>query len=444
VDGSFPARKPEVSVRELVRRRPLLFLGVAIVLGVACIVWVVRVIGRGLPPRTVVMTTGPEGSAYREFGEKYRAALARDGIDLKLEPSLGSVENLARLKDPSSGVSVGFVAGGMTTGKESPGISSLGTISYDPIWVFCRGLPDQAQFWDLRGKRISIDPSAGVMPGLLRATGLEKQLTVVPLSPAAGGEALLRGEIDCACMLTVADDPVVRKLLADDRVNLMTFRRADAFVALYPFLRKVTIPRGAGDLARDRPPDDVTLIAPMASLLVRDDLHSAIQYLLLQAAEDIHSGPGILRRPGQFPAAEPEDVPLSREARTFYKSGGSFFQRHLPFWLSVLATQLVLLLVPLAGVFYPLIRVVPEVIRFAIERRVNALYTELRRIEDRIGAGDPGEEISRDLARLEERIMRTRVPVSGTRQLYALRKDASLVSDRLRAAGAARVTPKTP
>lgn len=431
-------------MRELVRRRPILVLGAAIVLGVACIVWVVRVIGGGLPPRTVVMTTGPEGSAYREFGEKYRAALARNGIDLKLEPSLGNVENLARLEDPSSGVSVGFVAGGMTTGKESPGISSLGTISYDPIWVFCRGLSDQAQFWDLRGKRISIDPSAGVMPGLLRATGLEKQLTVVPLSPAAGGEALLRGEIDCACMLTVADDPVIRKLLADDRVNLMTFRRADAFVALYPFLRKVAIPRGAGDLARDRPPDDVTLIAPMASLLVRDDLHSAIQYLLLQAAEDIHSGPGILRKPGQFPAAEPEDVPLSREARTFYKSGGSFFQRHLPFWLSVLATQLVLLLVPLAGVFYPLMRVVPEVVRFAIERRVNALYAELRRIEDRIGAGDPGEEISRDLAQLEERIMRTRVPVSGTRQLYALRKDASLVRDRLRAAGAAGVTPKTP
>ena len=71
----------------------------------------------------------------------------------------------------------------------------------------------------------------------------------------------------------------------------------------------------------------------MASLLVRHDLHPAVQYLLLQAAEDIHSGPGILRRPGQFPAAEPQDVPLSRGARNYYKSGGSFFQRHLPFWL---------------------------------------------------------------------------------------------------------------
>jgi TRAP-type uncharacterized transport system substrate-binding protein len=205
-------------------------------------------VSRGLPPRTVVMTTGPEGSAYREFGEKYRAALARDGIRLELKPSLGNVENLARLNDASSGVSAGFVASGLTTEKASPGIESLGTISYDPIWVFCRGFSDEAQFGDLRGKRLSLDPGAGVLPDLLRATGLEKDVTVVPLAPAAGGEALLRGEIDCACTLTVADDPIVKKLLADDRVKLMTFQRADAFVALFPY-RRSHHPRGVASLA---------------------------------------------------------------------------------------------------------------------------------------------------------------------------------------------------
>ena len=117
----------------------------------------------------------------------------------------------------------------------------------------------------------------------------------------------------------------------------------------------------------------------MASLLVRRDLHPAVQYLLLQAAQDIHSGPGILRRPGQFPAAEPQDVPLSREAHTYYKSGGSFFQRHLPFWLAVIASRLVVVLVPLIGLLYPLLRVLPLVLSFAFERRVNALYAELRR-----------------------------------------------------------------
>ena len=431
-------RRKEVRATKLMRRRPALALGIAVVVVLACLVWAILLFGRGLPPRTVVMTTGPEGSAYREFGERYRAALARDGIRLELKPSLGNVENLARLRDASSGVSVGFVAGGLTTEETSPEIESLGTIAYDPIWIFCRGLSAEAQFGDMRGRRISIDLEGGVMLNLLRATGLEKAVTVVPLLPAAGREALLRGEVDCACMLTVADDPVVKKLLADERVNLMTFRRADAFVALYPFLSKITVPRGVGSLEKDLPPEDVTLIAPMASLLVRQDLHPAVQYLLLQAAEAIHSGPGVLRRPGQFPAAQPEDVPLSEEARTYYRSGGSFFQRHLPFWLSVLASRLVLLLVPLAGILYPLLRAIPAAIHFIVDRRVNAMYEELRRIEVRIDGGDPIGELERDLTRLEEKIRRTRVTRSGTRDLYALRQDAVLVGDRLRAASAAR------
>ncbi len=418
-------------MKELVRRRPALLLVVAIAISLASLVALILVLSRGLPPRTVLMTTGPEGGAFQAVGERYRAALARDGIRLVLKPSLGNLENLARLNDPSSGVSVGFAASGLTTESASPGLESLGTVSYEPIWIFCHGLPEDEQFGDLQGKRISIDPHAGIMLDLLRATGLEKAVTVVPLAPAAGGEALLRGEIDCACMLTVADDPTVKKLLADERVNLMSFQRADAFVALYPYLSRITIPRGIGSLPKDLPGRDVTLVAPMASLLVRRELHPAVQYLLLQAAQDIHAAPGILRRPGQFPAAEPQDVPLSREAHTFYKSGGSFFQRHLPFWLAVIASRLVVLLVPLIGLLYPLLRILPLVLSFAFERRVNALYAELKTIDARIGAGDPAEEISADLARLDDRIGRTRVSASRARELYTLRHHASLVADRL-------------
>src|SRR6478752_8033584 len=128
----------EVRVSGLIQRRPydVLALAVAAILG--CLVWVVLVLGHPLPPRTVVMTTGTEGGIYREFGEKYRAALARHGITLDLRPSSGNIENLARLKDPSSGVTVGFVASGLPGEKDSPQIESLGTISYDPAWVFCR------------------------------------------------------------------------------------------------------------------------------------------------------------------------------------------------------------------------------------------------------------------------------------------------------------------
>ena len=420
----------EVHVRDFMRRRPYVVLGFAVVAILGVLVWVVLVLGHPLPPRTVVMTTGTERGIYREFGEKYRAALARHGIKLELRQSSGNIENLARLKDPSSGVSVGFVAGGLAGEKDAPGIESLGTISYDPAWVFCRDLPSTAGFRELRGKRVSIDRDSGVLPELLSAIGLASQMTLVPMDPEAGGEALLRGEIDCASMLTVTDASIVKKLLADGSVNLMNFARADAYVALYPYLQKVTIPRGIGSLANDLPPMDVTLVASMTSLLVRKDLHPAIQFLLLEAARDIHSGPGILRHAGQFPAAEPVDVPLSDEARSYYASGGNFLQRHLPFWLVVLATRLLLVFVPIIGIVYPLARMIPEAIEFAEKRRLHTLYAELRGIEADIDGGVPIAKSEAALARFNEKVKRTYVKAP---LLYTLKYHASYVADRLQA-----------
>lgn len=420
-------------MKHLFSRHPFATLAVAATVAVACIVWAFFVIGRPLPPRTVVMSTGPDGGAFREYGERYRAALARDGVDLRLLPSRGNVENLGRLKDAASGVSVGFVSGGLTSAKDSPGVLSLGTIAYDPLWIFCQGLREPVQMNDLRGRRVSIGPEGSgtraIVLELLRANAATDAFTFLPLTPGLGGEALLRGEIDCACMATSADAPIVKKLLADERVSLVSFPRVDALVALYPHLRKLTVPRGVGDLAKDLPRADVTLPASMASLAVREDVHPAIQFLLLQAAVDIHSGPGIFRRPGQFPAAEPVDVPLSRDAHAFYKSGGSFFQRHLPFWLAVLAERVLLVLVPLAGVLYPLLRVIPAVRAWAIEQRLWRLYTELRDAEAGVASGAPGAAAA--LAELERKVNLVRVPRSHARGLYTLKQHVALVRDRL-------------
>jgi hypothetical protein len=112
------------------------------------------VVGNALPPRHVVMTTGPEGGAYRELGEKYRQILARFRVRLETRASLGNVENLQRLKDPRSGVTVGFVSGGLTSESESPELVSLGAIAYYRLWIFCRGIPEPVRIFNLRGKRL--------------------------------------------------------------------------------------------------------------------------------------------------------------------------------------------------------------------------------------------------------------------------------------------------
>src|SRR5216683_4126598 len=91
---------------------------------------------RGMPPRTIVMATGPEGGAYNEFGKRYRAELASANVEVRLVSTAGSVENLALLRDPHSGVSVALIQGGTITARDSSELESLGTVFYEPLWWF--------------------------------------------------------------------------------------------------------------------------------------------------------------------------------------------------------------------------------------------------------------------------------------------------------------------
>jgi TRAP transporter TAXI family solute receptor len=394
---------------------------------------------RPLPPRTVIMATGPEGGSHYEIGIRYRELLAHQGIKLQLLSTAGALENLARLRDPRSGVEVGFLQSGITSEKESPDLESLGAVFYEPLWFFYRGVIRGKGLQVLKGRKISIGPEGSgtraLALELLARNGIDQKFAqLLSFTPREAGEKLLRGEIDAALMVASWDSPVVRRLLSDKNIGLASFPRTDAYVALYPFLNKLTVPAGVGDLAKNLPPKDVILFAPKASLVVRRDLHPAIQYLLLDAAAQIHSGPGIFQKSGQFPAPESIDLPLSDEARQFYKSGRPFLQRHLPFWLAVMIDRLLILLIPLFGVIYPLLRLMPALYGWEMRWRIFRLYRELRILEKDLESRSAGQSIgdlNEWLERLEDKANRLRVPLFYANQLYTLRVHITLVRERL-------------
>jgi hypothetical protein len=186
------------------------------------------------------------------------------------------------------------------------------------------------------------------------------------------------------------------------------------------------------------------VIAPTASLIVRRNLHPAIQYLLLDAATQIHSAPNIFDRYGRFPAAQRDDLPLSPDALQFYKSGTPFLQRYLPFWLAVLTSRLLIILIPVAGVLYPLLRLAPTLYFWMVRRRVFRLYGELRIIEgevERAGGAVTGDILER-LQRLDDRAEQMHVPLGIASILYTLRTHIALITTRIaRAAPEAATHP---
>jgi len=426
----------------LFRRYVLVSVIIALALTAAAM-WLAFSLFNPTPPRTVSMAVN-QGGTSEPIAKRYRDILARDRIELRLVPSRGAVESVARMREPKSGIDVAIIPSGITNQSQSPQLVSLGTVGYQALWLFYRSgdlaRKDRARE-TFAGKRVSIGPEGSADHALslefFASVGVvnQRETNLLALAPQDAVEKLLHGDIDAAVLLDSFESPSVRQLLSAEGIVLANIVRADAFVALYPYLSKVVLPAGVGDMVNNRPPTDVNLVAPKASLIVRRDLHPAIQYLLLQAATEIHSGPGVFRRAGQFPAPESLDLPLSDEAAQFYKTGRPFLQRHLPFWLAVLAQQLLVVLIPVLAVLYPMLKFIPAAYGWAMRRRVYRLYRELKLIEDQAGSPSTRTSSASDLiARLEQLDDRTshyRVPVAFRPLLYALRLHIALVRQRL-------------
>jgi len=424
-------------------RRYLAIASIAVVAFTAVLIWLAFSLLRPTPPRSVTMATDPPGSFSAELAKHYRESLARNGIELKLVPTAGAVESLTRLQDPKSNISIGIIPSGITTQRDSSDLVSLGTLFYEPLWFFVRGRAVDS-YDQLRGLRISIGPEGSAAHAFsmefFSRVGIIDQKSAELLSNTREEtiQKLHRGELNGAVILDPWESPFVQELLTTEKLDLQSILRADAFVALYPYLNKLVLPAGVADLAQNRPPVDVLLLAPKASLIVRRTLHPAIQYLLLEAAEELHSAPGVFHKAGQFPAPESIDLPLSAQARQFYKTGAPFLLRNLPFWLAVLVQQLLVLAIPLVGVLFPVLRFAPAIYGWLGRRRVYRLYSELKRLEDQLTAVPPWttQEFMERLDQMEGRASRQSVPASIRPLLYWLRSHIEMVrGEAVRKAG---------
>jgi TRAP transporter TAXI family solute receptor len=406
------------------------------------------------PPRSVTMSTGPGDGAYHAFALRYRAHLARYGVELVLKQSDGSLQNLERLKAGRDGVEIALVQGGVADAADTPGVMTLGSVFYEPVWLFWRGEDPPASVAQLRGKRIAIDQEGSgtraLALRLLRANGLDQ--TTAQLDAAGGLEAaekLEQGRLDAAIFVSAPEAAAIRRLMRAQGVRLAGTERAQAYTRRFPFLQEVVLPAGTMDLARDVPSEDQRLIAVTASLLASERLHPVIVDLLLEAARAVHGGGTLLNGPGQFPALRDPDFPVSADARRIYDGEYSFLRRYLPFWVAVWVQRLAFFAIPLLALGIPLLRLLPKAYDWGERRRINRWYGELKFLElaVRQARGDPAAHRER-LQAIEERVGALRLPVAYSAEYYTLLSHIELVSRlldaRLRSEGAVPAKAGTP
>lgn len=408
------------------------------------------------PPRHVTLATGPAGSAYAEFGKRYATALKANGIEVELKATDGSDDNLRLLRE--GGADVGFVRGGSAdpVADEAAGLSSLGSLFYEPLWIFYR--VDAAHRVDrktdrlvsltqLKDLRVNVDkPGSGVpeiMDRMFRANHMEPQsLQLSNLEQTPATEALQGGLLDAIVLASAPQSPLVQRLLRAPDIRLMDFGQSDAYSRRFAFLQAVSLPRGVVDLAADLPPADVSMLAATTSLLAREQTHPALRQLFAQAAQSMHSDAGWFNHARDFPNTRTSELPVSPEGDRAINGTPPFWQRYLPFWASNLVERMWLVLGGLLVLMLPLSRVVPPLYQFRVRRRVFRWYARLREVEAKVDAGQGERDaLVKELDELDRRVNKVAVPLSYAEELYALRNNIYAVRRRLLAGRTA--TPPT-
>lgn len=392
------------------------------------------------PPETLDFAAGAQGGAYELTARSYAEKFTEQKMTLKVITSTGSGDNLRMLR--AGKASAAIIQGGVAPEEDKAGLLSLGAIFYEPLWVFYRvdRLSDLQLTDDIRNignLRIAAGSETSgtrtLVNEILGENGIQTNL--LSLSGQEGADAIRAGDIDVFMTVTAPRAAFVRDLLADPGIAVLNFERALAYERRTPYLKSVVFPEGGLDLQANLPASPIQLIAPAAEVVVRKDLHPAIQSLLIEAMADIHRGGTLLSETGAFPTPERADLKLSEEAERYYERGPSFLRRYFPFAVANFLERAWVLAIPLLTLAFPLVKAAPPVIRWRTRRKIYIWYKDLRALEERGRSAKSSQEhkmVMQELGLLQAEVGRVEVPESYTDELYRLRSHILFVSQLLK------------
>jgi TRAP-type uncharacterized transport system substrate-binding protein len=395
------------------------------------------------PPKSIAIATGFQDGLYYRFGERMQSALKKEGVDLQVLKTGGTLDNLALLADPKSGVDLAMIQGGVADVSQFPYFVSIAGMFYEPVWVFFRessfkGAPDGLTLLtQLKGKRVSIGNAGSgtnsIAKLLLDTSGIKPtDLKMEELTPQEGASKLATGNLDAVFVVAAAEAPLLKSFINLPGVQLMNFVQADAYTRVLPFLTKVDVARGLMSIENDFPGLNRQMIAATATLVSRETISPAIVSLLLENAQDVLKSYSRLQKPGEFPSINGLDFPLQMDSEIYLKDGPSFLHRHLPFWTAVWVGRFARVVIPILAILIPLIAYIPALRDLSLRIRLSRIYAELKVLEST--AADPGaRDTSRQaLADIQMRVNAMKVSSLESKELYDLKGHVNMVRQRLK------------
>ncbi|MEM1178296.1 MAG: TAXI family TRAP transporter solute-binding subunit [Acidobacteriota bacterium] len=389
-------------------------------------------------PRELTLAAGGPNGAYFAFAHRYADYLAAHDFELKVLETGGSLDNLTRLE--SGEADLALLQGGVSPGAALDGqIESLGSLFFEPLWVFHRSDLEVERLTDLVGRRLAIGGDGSGTRVL--ASQLLEDNDVSPttsewleLGGAEAATALESGAIDAAFFVASASASYIGQLLAADGVEVLSLRRSRAYRVRYPFLSPVVLGEGVVDLDANLPARDIQMVAAATTLVAEKELHHALVPMLIDALESVHGGSDLFTEAGSFPSSRHVDVPLKSEAAHYLENGPSFLYRFLPYRTAAAVDRMKILILPFIPLLLVMFKLAPPLYRWRIRSRIYRWYEDLRELDHLLLKEPTPEQARSALERmevLEKEITEVTVPLSYMDEFYSLRLHVELIERKL-------------
>ena len=384
------------------------------------------------PPKKIVIATGGQTGQYFRLGNEYKAALEKNGIQVEVLVTKGSIENLELLNDPQKKVDLAFVQSGTASSNEYPELQSLAGVFYEPLWVIYRAQafkdarvpPDKVE--DLIKKRVSVGvPGSGTRKLVERVFELDQLKmqgpNILELNTDQSLEKLKSGDLDAMFISVNNRAQIMQKVFADPNLKIMSFSKAYGYPPRIKGLNVLTVKRATLDVLNDSPSQDILLLTSTAELVSRKDLHPAITALMIDLSLEMLSKPDILSKEKDFPSPNNLSFDSNDDAQKTMRDGPGFLNRYLPFWVAVWVDRLIRVAIPLLAILIPLFNFLPSILEYRIKFKFASIYKDLRMVENKITEGDFDEQkINSQLKDLLERSMSLKVSQFNTKDIYDL------------------------
>ena len=339
--------------------------------------------------KSIKIAVGAKNSAYYKDALKYKEELKKEGIELELVLTKGSIE--AQEKLLNSEVDFAFIKAG--TEKEK--VLALANVAYEPIWIFYNN-QEISDLKSLKGKKIAISTKgSGIRPiarELLNLVGINNfNSKLYFFSDKEAMKALEAKKIDAMFYISAPNSTLLNELMLIPNIHLMDFKESESyrqfFIQKHKYVHVVKLYSHGFDMRRKLPEKAHTLLATTAILATYKSSDEMVR-LMLKVAQRIHQHMGLFYNENTFPNVSMLTIKQHKASKYYFRKKSNYYEENYSFWtaqtLTKLQNMLLKYILPIVTLFAFYIEVIIPSYHLYTRRKLNLWYENINRIDTNI------------------------------------------------------------